>query len=65
MHFRADFDKERKIMTELRRTLSGLACPTYVIDAPNGSGKIPVPLEFWNCDTSEYVDFDGKKHNTE
>lgn len=65
MHFRADFDKERKIMTELRRTLSGLACPTYVIDAPNGSGKIPVPLEFWNCDTSEYVDFDGKRHNTE
>lgn len=64
-HFRADLDKERRIMTELRRTLSGLAYPTYVIDAPDGSGKIPVPLEFWEADTSSYTDFEGKKHRTE
>lgn len=64
-HFRADFDKERRIMTELRRSLSGLACPTYVIDAPDGSGKIPAPLDFWNADTSSYTDFEGKKHWTE
>lgn len=44
-HFRTDFDSERRIMTQLRRSLSGLAYPTYVIDAPDGSGKIPVPLE--------------------
>lgn len=62
-HFRCDFDKERRIMAELRRNLSGLACPTYVIDAPDGSGKIPVPLEFWNADTSTYTDFDGVTHN--
>jgi lysine 2,3-aminomutase len=61
-HFRVDFDKERRIMTELRRSLSGLAYPTYVIDAPDGSGKIPVPLEFWDSDTSSYEDFDGTKH---
>ena len=65
MHFRADFDKERRIMTDLRRSLSGLACPTYVIDVPNGSGKIPVPLKFWDADTSSYVDFEGKKHKPE
>lgn len=64
-HFRADFDKERRIMTELRRNLSGLAFPTYVIDAPDGSGKIPVPLDFWNADTSSYSDFEGKKHVTD
>ncbi len=62
MHFRADFDRERHIMTRLRATLSGLACPTYVIDAPEGSGKVPVPLEFWDCDTSSYTDFEGTRH---
>jgi len=64
-HFRADFDKERRIMTELRRSLSGLAYPTYVIDAPDGSGKIPAPLDFWDADTSSYTDFKGKKHWTD
>lgn len=64
-HFRADFDKERRIMTQLRSTLSGLAYPTYIIDAPEGSGKVPVPLDFWDSDTSSYTDFEGKKHKTE
>ncbi len=64
-HFMADFEKERRIMTELRRTLSGLACPTYVIDAPDGSGKVPVPLHFWEADTRSYTDFEGNKHVTE
>lgn len=64
-HFQADFGKEREIMTELRRNLSGLACPTYVIDAPDGSGKIPVPLDFWSADTTSYTDFEGKKHQTQ
>jgi lysine 2,3-aminomutase len=65
MHFRADFDKERRIMTQLRSTLSGLACPTYVIDAPHGSGKIPAPLEFWDSDTTAYTDFLGEKHESD
>lgn len=64
-HFIADFAKERRIMTELQRTLSGLACPTYVIDAPDGSGKIPVPLEFWDADVTSYTDFEGKRHEVE
>ena len=64
-HFRVDADKERRIMTQLRRNLSGLACPTYVVDAPDGSGKIPVPLDFWKSDASSYTDFEGKRHSTE
>ncbi|MEN6520454.1 MAG: KamA family radical SAM protein [Armatimonadota bacterium] len=64
-HFRTDFETERKIMTELRKNLSGLACPTYVIDTPHGSGKIPVPLEFWGVDYSNYSDFNGVKHHLE
>jgi lysine 2,3-aminomutase len=62
MHFIVDFDVERAIMTRLRKTLSGLACPSYVIDAPDGSGKIPVPLEFWDSDTHDYTDFEGIRH---
>jgi len=65
MHFRVDFAREREIMTRLRSELSGLACPTYVIDTPEGSGKIPVPLDYWDCADSTYRDFDGKPHATE
>ena len=64
-HFRSDFAKERKIMTALRKNLSGLACPIYVIDTPLGSGKIPVPLEFWNADVSRYRDFCGEEYEVE
>lgn len=56
-HFRVAFKKEIEIMTKLRKNLSGLACPTYVIDTPNGSGKIPVPLNFWNFDSEKHLDF--------
>lgn len=61
-HFRVDFDKEREIMTRLRSTLSGLACPTHVIDAPRGNGKIPVPMDYWDADCSAYRDFEGVEH---
>ena len=63
-HFIADIKKEAAIMTRLRKKLSGLAFPTYVIDAPNGAGKIPVPLNFWNCDFTKYSDFDDRKLKT-
>jgi len=60
--FICDFEKEVEIMTELRKNLSGLACPLYVIDAPQGSGKIPVPLNFWSFKKNRYKDFNGKVH---
>lgn len=60
-HFIVPFEKELEIMTKLRANLAGIACPTYVIDTPNGSGKIPVPLNFWDFDKSAFHDFLGKK----
>lgn len=60
-HFIVPFKKEVKIMTELRAKLSGLATPMYVIDAPNGAGKVPVPLDFWEFNNKSYRDFKGKK----
>ncbi len=59
-NFIVPFEKEKEIMTELRKRISGLACPTYVIDSPNGMGKIPVPLNFWKNKTI-MKDFKGKK----
>jgi lysine 2,3-aminomutase len=59
--FVCDIFDERRIMTNLRRELSGIAVPTYVIDVP-GKGKIPVPLEFWDgVDLTQCVDFDGER----
>jgi len=53
-------ENEKKIMTEIRRQLSGLATPLYIIDVP-GKGKVPVPLNFWkNIDTNSCKDFDGE-----
>jgi len=41
-HFRTSVSKGFEIMEELRGHTSGLALPTFVIDAPGGGGKIPV-----------------------
>lgn len=60
-HFIVPLEKEVEIMTELRKNLSGIACPFFVIDTPNGSGKIPVPLNFWKFDLKSFTDYDDKK----
>jgi lysine 2,3-aminomutase len=41
-HFRTSIWKGLEIMEGLRGHLSGLAVPTYVVDAPQGGGKIPL-----------------------
>lgn len=58
-HFIVPFEKEIEIMTRLRSELSGLACPTYVIDAPGGYGKIPVPLGYWGKVARRFKDYRG------
>lgn len=41
-HFRTPVSKGIEIMEHLRGHISGLAVPTFVVDAPGGGGKIPV-----------------------
>ncbi len=41
-HFRAPVEAGIRIIEALRGHTSGLAVPQFVIDAPNGGGKIPV-----------------------
>jgi lysine 2,3-aminomutase len=59
--FQVPFERELEIMTQLRKNLSGIACPTYVIDAPKGVGKIPPPLLFWEFNKQHFYDFKDRK----
>lgn len=45
-HFRTPIDKGLEIIEGLRGHTSGLAVPTYVIDAPGGGGKIPINPDY-------------------
>ena len=41
-HFRTDPAVGRALMRELWRRVSGLARPVYVLDMPDGAGKVPI-----------------------
>jgi len=45
-HFRTTVKKGLEIVKALRGWTSGMAVPHYVIDAPNGGGKIPLLPEY-------------------
>lgn len=61
--FIVPIEKERQIITELRRRLSGIGVPKHAIDVP-GKGKIDIPQSFWeNVDLSSCFDYEGTKIN--
>ncbi|MFA4826805.1 MAG: KamA family radical SAM protein [Candidatus Shapirobacteria bacterium] len=60
-HFLVPFEREIQIMTDLKKEVSGLAYPMYVIDAPGGSGKVPVGLNFWKGEKRAFWDYEGKR----
>lgn len=45
-HFRTPVSKGIEIIESLRQHTTGMAVPTYVIDAPGGGGKIPVSPQY-------------------
>ena len=45
-HFRTPINQGLDIMEHLRGYISGFAVPTFVIDAPNGGGKVPVNVQY-------------------
>jgi len=63
-HFRTTIAEGRALMAELRRRLSGLALPTYVLDLPGAHGK--VPIEGHSATTGDgtnlFIDREGKAH---
>jgi lysine 2,3-aminomutase len=46
-HFRTSVDKGLEIIEGLRGHTSGYAVPHYVIDAPNGGGKVPLLPDYF------------------
>jgi lysine 2,3-aminomutase len=45
-HLRTTVEKGLEIIESLRGHTSGLAIPTYVIDAPDGGGKVPLQPQY-------------------
>lgn len=45
-HFRTSIAAGQRIMHTLRRDLSGLCVPTYVLDIPGGHGKVPIGPDY-------------------
>ncbi len=61
-HFRTPVGKGMEIIESLIGHTSGLAVPTYVIDAPGGGGKIPVMPQYlisWNTNKVVLRNFEG------
>jgi len=41
-HFRLSIEEGRAIVSEMRRQVSGLCWPAYILDIPGGHGKVPL-----------------------
>lgn len=41
-HFRTSIEEGQNLMRDLRKNVSGLCQPTYVLDIPGGYGKVPL-----------------------
>ncbi len=54
-HFRTTISKGIEIIENLRGHTSGLAVPTFVVDAPGGGGKIPVMPDYLVSQTEKRV----------
>lgn len=63
-HFIVPLKKEIELMTELRKRISGFACPNLIVDAPGSANKIPVPLNFWKTEITNFSDFEDVVRQT-
>ncbi len=61
-HFRAHVYEGQALMRELRRRLSGLALPAYVLDIPGGHGKVPIGPHYIDDDAEVVADPKGQIH---
>ncbi len=60
-HFRTSISTGLDIMKSLIGTVSGMAVPTYALDAPGGRGKIPLTPDYIRSHgkTLEFVNYQG------
>jgi len=61
-HFRTRIEDGLAIMRQLIGHVSGMAVPTFSLDAPGGGGKIPLTPEYVNRygDILEFINYQGK-----
>lgn len=60
-HFRTSITTGMKIMGEMIGHISGMAIPTYALDAPNGGGKIPLTPDYITRLDKNILEFDNYK----
>lgn len=58
-HFRTSIEEGQRLMKQLRGRFSGLCQPTYVLDIPDGHGKIPIGPNYIH---PEELSEDGEQH---
>ena len=64
-HFRTDVTTGINIIQNLRGFTSGMCIPQFVIDSPNGGGKVPINPNYvvdTNNDHIEFVNYLGKTY---
>lgn len=64
-HFRTRVEKGQEIYKAIRGHTSGLCVPTYVIDAPDGGGKVPaIPNYIQEINDEKVImkNFEGNQH---
>jgi len=64
-HFRTPVESGLEIMRHLIGRVSGMAVPTYAIDAPGGGGKIPLTPEYITSlddHSLEFLNYQGKPY---
>ena len=65
-HFRVPIAEGQALMRGLRGSLSGLCQPTYILDIPDGYGKVPIGPGYLTRESGEAVrieDPDGRHHD--
>jgi lysine 2,3-aminomutase len=61
-HFRVSIAEGQALMRSLRGRLSGIAQPTYVLDIPDGYGKVPIGPQYLSEDAASIADAAGLEH---
>ena len=63
-HFRTTIAEGQRLMAALRGRLSGICLPTYVLDIPQGFGKVPIGPAYVQAQGDGYLitDYQGGVH---
>ena len=60
-HFRTSIETGLKIMKSMIGHISGMAIPTYALDAPHGGGKIPLTPDYITRISDNMLEFNNYK----